>query len=94
MAAPDKPVVSDEESPAQLAADAEKRRNAKQLLEASSIGWMFPIAIALGYLWGWGMDKVFGTTWLKFLFMGFGIVAAFINLFRVGLAGNGNDDAS
>jgi F0F1-type ATP synthase assembly protein I len=98
MATADKPgPAADEtaeETPAQLAADAEKRRSAKQLLEASSIGWMFPIAIALGYLWGWGMDKVFGTTWLKFLFLGFGIVAAFINLFRVALAGNGNDDAS
>jgi F0F1-type ATP synthase assembly protein I len=94
MATPDKPGPDAEATPEQLAADAEKRRNAKQLLEASSIGWMFPIAIGLGYLWGWGMDKVFGTTWLKFLFLGFGIVAAFINLFRVGLAGNGNDDAS
>lgn len=62
-----------------------KRRDRKQLLEASSIGLMFPIAIALGYAWGWGMDKLFGTApWLTWIFTGFGVIAAFINLFRIG----------
>lgn len=71
-------------------ADDEKRRQYKQLLEASSIGLMFPIAIALGYFWGWGMDKLFGTSpWLTWIFAGFGVIAAFVNLFRVG-TGNGS----
>jgi ATP synthase protein I len=71
-------------------ADDDKRRQYKQLLEASSIGLMFPIAIALGYFWGWGMDKLFGTSpWLTWIFAGFGVIAAFINLFRVG-TGNGS----
>ena len=62
-----------------------KRRDRKQLLEASSIGLMFPIAIALGYFWGWGMDKLFGTSpWLTWIFAGFGVIAAFVNLFRIG----------
>lgn len=53
-------------------------------IELSSIGWMFPIAIGLGYLWGWGMDKLFGTApWLTGIFTLFGIVAAFVNLFRM-----------
>lgn len=69
----------------------DSKRGARQLLEASSIGWMFPIAIALGYLWGWGMDTLFHTTWLRYLFAGFGIIAAFINLFRLGLANDGDD---
>ncbi|HUP61133.1 MAG TPA: AtpZ/AtpI family protein [Thermoanaerobaculia bacterium] len=64
--------------------DDKKRREYRGLLEASSIGWMFPIAIALGYLWGRGMDKLFGTyPWLTGIFTFFGIVAAFINLFRM-----------
>ena len=64
--------------------DDKKRREYRSLLEASAIGWMFPIAIALGYLWGWGMDKWFGTgPWLTVIFTFFGIVAAFINLFRM-----------
>ena len=39
-----------------------KLRQNEQLLEASSIGLMFPIAMALGYAWGWGMDKFFHTS--------------------------------
>lgn len=71
----------------------EKRRDTQQLLDASSIGWMFPIAIGLGYLWGWGMDKLFGTKpWLTVIFSAFGVVAAFINLFRIGLRGSGGSD--
>ena len=47
---------------------------------------MFPIAIALGAFWGWGMDRWFGTwPWLTAIFAGFGLIAAFINLFRVGM---------
>jgi F0F1-type ATP synthase assembly protein I len=69
-----------------------KRRQFQQLLDASSIGWMFPIAIGLGYLWGWGMDKLFGTTpWLTWIFTAFGVIAAFINLFRIGLRDSGSD---
>ncbi len=64
----------------------EKRRDARQLLDASSIGWMFPIAIGLGFLWGWGMDKLFHTSpWLTWIFTAFGVIAAFLNLFRIGL---------
>lgn len=64
----------------------EKRRDARQLLDASSIGWMFPIAIGIGFLWGWGMDKLFHTSpWLTWIFGAFGVIAAFINLFRIGL---------
>ena len=63
-----------------------KLRERQQLLEASSIGWMFPIAIGLGFVWGWGMDKLFGTKpWLTWIFTAFGVIAAFINLFRIGL---------
>jgi ATP synthase protein I len=67
-----------------------KRRDMQQLLDASSIGWMFPIAIGLGFLWGWGMDKLFGTRpWLTAIFTAFGVIAAFINLFRIGLRDSG-----
>lgn len=68
----------------------EQRSQMQQLLDASSIGWMFPIAIGLGFLWGWGMDKLFGTTpWLTWIFTAFGIIAAFVNLFRIGLRDSG-----
>ena len=66
--------------------NGKKLRQNETLLEASSIGLMFPIAMALGYGWGWGMDKLFHTSpWLTWIFTGFGVIAAFINLFRIGL---------
>jgi ATP synthase protein I len=66
--------------------DDKKRREARQLFEASALAWMFPIALGLGFLWGWGMDKLFGTwPWLTAIFTIFGAIAAFINLFRIGM---------
>ena len=68
----------------------ERRSQRKQLLEASAIGWMFPIAIGMGYLWGWGMDKLFGTRpWLTWIFTALGVIAAFVNLFRIGMRDDG-----
>jgi F0F1-type ATP synthase assembly protein I len=65
--------------------------NRQQLLEAASLGLMFPIAIAIGFGWGWWMDrKLFHTwPWLTIIFTAFGIIAAFINLFRTGMGSNG-----
>ena len=64
--------------------DDKDRRELRQLFEASAIGWMFPLAIGIGALMGWGLDKLFGIfPWLTFIFTGFGIAAAFINLFRM-----------
>jgi len=68
----------------------QKIRERQQLLEASSIGWMFPIAMGIGFGWGWGMDKLFGTKpWLTIIFTAFGVIAAFINLFKIGLRDDG-----
>ena len=64
----------------------DKKKEARQLLEASALAWMFPIAIGLGALWGWGMDRLFGTwPWLTAIFTVFGVIAAFVNLFRIGM---------
>jgi ATP synthase protein I len=72
--------------------ETKKGRNLNQIAEASSIGLMFPLAIGIGYGWGYWMDKWFGTTpWLTWIFAAFGMIAAFINLFRIGMkdAGSG-----
>lgn len=64
--------------------DDRRKITARQLLEASSLAWMFPIAIGLGFLWGWGMDRLFGTRpWLTAIFTALGVIAAFRNLFRM-----------
>ncbi len=70
--------------------DDKQRRNAKHVLEASSLGFMFPIAIGLGFVWGHYMDKWFGTKpWLTIIFTVFGVIAAFVNLFRIGTRDGG-----
>jgi F0F1-type ATP synthase assembly protein I len=75
--------------------DQQKRRDYRQAIEASTIGFMFPIAIGLGFLWGWGMDRLFGTwPWLTAIFTFFGIVAAFLNLFRMTAGGDDGGDAN
>jgi ATP synthase protein I len=62
----------------------DKRKEYAQLLEASSIGWMFPLAIGIGFGMGYGLDHVFGTwPWFTAVFSVFGIIAAFLNLFRM-----------
>ena len=63
-----------------------QRRNLRHVAEASSLGLMFPIAIAIGYFWGKWMDRVFDTTpWMTYIFTACGLIAAFVNLFRIGL---------
>ncbi len=64
---------------------APKKRGAySTLAEASALGFMFPIALGLGFLWGRWMDGLFGTApWLTWIFTGFGLIAAFVNLFRL-----------
>jgi len=70
-----------------------KFRERRQLLEASSIGWMFPIAMGIGFGWGWGMDKLFGTKpWLTYIFTALGVAAAFVNLFKIGLRDSGGKE--
>ena len=66
--------------------DDKKRQDRNAWAEAASLGFMFPIAMALGFGWGYGMDKLFGTwPWLTAIFTAFGIIAAFINLFRLAM---------
>jgi ATP synthase protein I len=68
----------------------DKRRQYQQLLEASSLGLMFPLAIGLGYGMGYGLDHLFHTKpWLTWIFTAFGVVAAFINLFRTAAGSDG-----
>jgi ATP synthase protein I len=69
----------------------ESPRQVQQLVEAWSVGLMFPVAIGVGFAWGWGMDKLFGTRpWLTWIFTAFGVIAAFVNLFRIGLRNDGS----
>jgi F0F1-type ATP synthase assembly protein I len=56
-------------------------------LNASIVGIQFPVAMALGYFWGKWMDGVFGSEpWLTIIFSILGIIAGFVNLFRITMA--------
>ena len=53
-------------------------------MNLSIVGIQFPVAIALGFFWGRWMDRHLGTwPYLTAVFSLFGIVAGFVNLFRI-----------
>jgi len=55
----------------------------KNLYDASTIGMSFVFSILIGAVLGYFLDKKFPSThpWLLLLFLFFGIVAAFRNLY-------------
>jgi len=59
-------------------------RRARLWLDVSIVGIQFPVAIALGYFFGRWLDGLFNThPWMTMIFALFGIVAGFVNLFRI-----------
>ena len=59
-------------------------RSASTWLNVSIVGIQFPVAIALGFFFGRWLDGSLGTTpWLTIVFSLFGIIAGFVNLFRI-----------
>jgi ATP synthase protein I len=59
-------------------------RSASTWLNASIIGIQFPVAIAIGYFFGRFLDRHLDTwPWLTIVFSLFGIIAGFVNLFRI-----------
>ena len=74
--------------------DSDKQKY-KDIYEAATLGIMFPASIVVGYLIGWGLDYVFHTNfWCRVVFTILGIVAAFVNLFREGMRGDGGEPPS
>jgi F0F1-type ATP synthase assembly protein I len=41
---------------------------------------MLPIATCVGYALGYGLDKLFHTTWIRWPFLAFGTVAGILDL--------------
>ena len=72
--------------------DKQKRENADAIYQAVSLGFLFPVAIAIGFFLGRWLDGVFHTKpWLTITLTVFGIAAAFVNLFRAARSGDGNE---
>lgn len=62
--------------------DKELKKLFRDLGFVSTVGMAMAFSIALGALAGFYLDKWLGTRpWLFLVFLGFGIVAAFRNLF-------------
>ena len=47
-----------------------------------SLALMIPVATFVGYVIGYFLDKAFHTTFLKLVFLLFGVAAGFLDLFR------------
>ncbi len=50
--------------------------------EYSSLALMLPASTVVGYVIGYYLDKAFGTTWLRIVFLILGSVAGFVGLIR------------
>ena len=62
--------------------DKDLKKTIKDLGYVSTIGMTMAFSIAIGALIGYYLDQWLGTKpWLFFVFFGFGIAAAFRNLF-------------
>ena len=64
--------------------DEDLKKTIKTLGFVSTIGMSMAIAIALGALIGYYLDKWLNTSpWFLLIFLGFGIAAAFRNLYII-----------
>jgi ATP synthase protein I len=48
-----------------------------------NLALLLPISTFVGYLMGYGLDKLFHTTWIRFAFLVLGAVGGFLEAFRV-----------
>ena len=63
--------------------DKKDRDTADALYQAASLGFLFPVAIAVGFFLGRWLDGTFHTKpWLTIILTACGIAAGFLNLFR------------
>ena len=63
--------------------DTKKQQTFRVIYQVSSVGITLVICVFLGYFIGNWLDKHFHTwPWLTLVFLFFGIVAGFLNVFR------------
>jgi hypothetical protein len=48
----------------------------------ASLALLLPISTGIGYAMGYGLDYLFHTHWLRFVFLALGTVSGFITLIR------------
>lgn len=60
-----------------------ERKTWAQVARYSELGFLLPATTFAGWLIGAGLDKWLGTKWLTLTGVVFGIVAGFVQLFRI-----------
>jgi ATP synthase protein I len=48
-----------------------------------NLALLLPISAFVGYLLGYGLDALFHTLWIRYVFLALGVIAGFIETFRV-----------
>ena len=72
---------------------ARKQTTAARYAEFTGLAILLPASTFVGYALGYYLDKYFGTTWLKILFLILGSVAGFVTLIRQ-IMRDSNDDSA
>lgn len=47
-----------------------------------NLALLLPISAFIGYLMGYGIDALFHTLWIRYIFLAIGIIAGFVETFR------------
>lgn len=48
----------------------------------ASLALLLPISTFVGYVMGYGLDLLFHTTWVRYVFLVLGTVSGFVSLIR------------
>jgi F0F1-type ATP synthase assembly protein I len=57
-------------------------KDPKNLMNYTGLAFLLPVSALIGYLMGYGLDKVFHTHFLQWVFLGLGIAAGMIEAIR------------
>jgi F0F1-type ATP synthase assembly protein I len=60
----------------------QKKSAASRYAEYSGLALLLPVSTAVGYGIGYWLDSLFGTTWLRIVFLLLGSVGGFVQLIR------------
>ena len=47
-----------------------------------NLALLLPVSAFVGYLIGYGIDAIFHTLWIRYVFLALGILAGFVETFR------------
>ena len=65
-----------------MSSGKDDKRQRFQQLNLLSAGLAFPVSIVIGYAIGYFLDRWLGTSFLKIVFLLFGIAAGFVTFYR------------